>query len=155
MQRKIIALLLAAIAFCSLFVLTASCAETADEATAVSGTQTADNAVIESAADEAAESVTSKEQPIGLVIGMGLGVVFFGLICIVLLSTVMSAIIRAAEKKLKKDEASAPAVTAAAVAADDLSPEKRREVIAAVSAVIAEELGTDVSAIRVTSFRRV
>jgi phenylpyruvate tautomerase PptA (4-oxalocrotonate tautomerase family) len=35
-----------------------------------------------------------------------------------------------------------------------LSPEKRRELIAAISAVIAEELGKDVSAIRVTSFRK-
>ena len=43
----------------------------------------------------------------------------------------------------------------AAPAASELSPENRRELISAVSAVVAEELGTEVSAIRVTSFKRV
>ena len=135
MSRKIIATLLAAFVLCALAVMCVG-AETADPSAA------------------AAEG---RDQPIALVIGMGIGVVFFGLICIVLLSMIMSAIVRAVEKKLpeKAPEAASPQTAPAASASPELSPEKRREVIAAVSAVIAEELGTDVSAIRVTSFKKV
>ena len=92
------------------------------------------------------------DYPIILVILMGIGVVFFGLVCIILLCSLMSLIVRKIESKLPA-EAAAP--KPAEKAADELSPEKRREVIAAISAVIAEELGTDVSAIRVTSFKKV
>lgn len=95
------------------------------------------------------------DYPIIFVILMGLGVVFFGLVCIILLCMLMSVIVRKIEA-LKPAEApksaSVPAPSPASVA---LTPDKRRELIAAVSAVIAEELGTDVSAIRVTSFRQV
>jgi len=44
----------------------------------------------------------------------------------------------------------APAAPAAAV-----DPGKRGEMIAAVSAAVAEELGEDVSAIRITSFKKI
>lgn len=95
------------------------------------------------------------DYPIIFVILMGLGVVFFGLICIILLCMLMSVIVRKIEgvtpAEAPKTAPSAPTAPAAAV----LTPEKRRELIAAVSAVIAEELGTDVSAIRITSFRQV
>lgn len=128
MSGKIISFILAAILLCSLVVFTSSCA------------------------DAAAAEIVQKEQPIPLVIGMGIGVVFFGLICIVILSLIMSAIVRATDKKSEAAQnAASPSVPAPAVV---LSPEKRRELIAAISAVIAEELGKDVSAIRVTSFRK-
>ena len=142
MSRKIIAFLLAAIVLFAVCAFGASCADAAVSEDA----QSAEIAVEQTA-------IESKDQPIALVIGMGLGVVFFGLICIVVLSMIMSAIVRAVEKKTAKDAPEAPQT--AAPAAVDLSPEKRREIIAAVSAVIAEELGTDVSAIRVTSFKKV
>lgn len=92
------------------------------------------------------------EPSIPFVILMGLGVVFFGLICIVLLCMLMGVIIRAIEKKRPSE---APKENSASAPAAALSPEKRREIIAAVSAVIAEELGADVSAIRVISFKQV
>lgn len=95
------------------------------------------------------------DYPIIFVILMGLGVVFFGLICIILLCMLMSVIVRKIEglkgAEAPKSTASAPPSPAAAA----LTPDKRRELIAAISAVIAEELGTDVSAIRVTSFRQI
>lgn len=131
MSRKTIAFLLALLALGSLLAMSVS------------------------AADVASAESAAKEQPIGLVIAMGLGVVFFGLICIVLLSMIMSAIVRAVEKKVGNKDGAKSAPVSAAPAASELSPEKRRELIAAVSAVVAEELGTDVSAIRVTSFKRV
>ena len=58
----------------------------------------------------------------------------------------------------KKDETKAPANTTAPVvaAAPAAQPiQNRQEIIAAVSAVLAEELGTDVSAIRILSFKKI
>jgi len=93
------------------------------------------------------------EPSILFVILMGIGVVFFGLICIVILSMLMSKIVRAIEKNTPAP--AAPAKSTIAPKAEALSPEKRREIIAAVSCVVAEELGTDVSAIRITSFKQI
>lgn len=84
------------------------------------------------------------------VVAMGVGTVFFGLVCIVLLCLIMSAICRAAEKKPEKSVAPAAATTAS------VQPiENRQEIIAAVSAAVAEELGTDISAIRIHSFKKI
>ena len=47
------------------------------------------------------------------------------------------------------------AAAAPAAPASELTPEKRREMIAAVSAALAEELGKDVSAIKITSFKKI
>lgn len=85
------------------------------------------------------------------VVGMGVGTVFLGLVCIVLLCIIMSAICRAFERK-----PNAPAVApASGQAAKPIKPiENRQEIIAAVSAAVAEELGTDISAIRIHSFKK-
>ncbi len=84
------------------------------------------------------------------IVGMGVGTVFLGLICIVLLCLIMSAICRVAERK--------PKTTAAPVAAPASAEnpiENRQEIIAAVSAALAEEMGTDISAIRIHSFKKI
>ncbi len=80
------------------------------------------------------------------VILLGMGIVFIGLICIVLFCTLMSTIIRSIEKNKKPAPAVAAPVAAAPIA-------NRGEFIAAVSVAIAEELGTDVSAIRIVSVK--
>lgn len=78
---------------------------------------------------------------------MGMGTVFFGLICLVALSTLMSAVLRSAGKQ---PAVPAPApVAPAAPAPGAITP----ELIAAVSAAIAEDLGTDVTGIRITSIK--
>ncbi len=92
------------------------------------------------------------------VVLMGVGTVFVGLICIVILCMVVGLFCRLGEKKGKAEQApvqnvQAPVSTANAAA--DLSPEKRREMIAAVSAALAEEMGTDISAIRIHSFKKI
>ena len=104
--------------------------------------------------ETSAIAASANEPGVLFVILMGLGVVFFGLICIVIICSVMGKIVRAFEKTPAADAVAQP-VKAAAPQAETLSPEKRREMIAAVSAVLAEELGTDVSAIRITSFKRI
>lgn len=79
---------------------------------------------------------------------MGMGTVFIGLICIILLVSLMSYVCR------KSDKQAAPAPVAAPVAAapkTGVTP----ELIAAVSAAIAEEMGTDISAIRIISMKKI
>ena len=78
---------------------------------------------------------------------MGLCTVFVGLICIIVLVSVMSNVVRRTDAKT-----AAPAIPApAAAAVSAVTP----EMVAAVSAAIAEELGTDVSAIRIVSMKKI
>lgn len=77
---------------------------------------------------------------------MGLGTVFVGLVCIILLVTLTSYVCRKSEGK----SAPAPAATVDAPKAG-VGP----ELIAAVSAAIAEEMGTDISAIRIISMKQI
>ena len=78
---------------------------------------------------------------------MGIGTVFFGLICIILLVTLMSFVCRKTEQKTTLAPVSAPA----GVPKDGIGT----EIIAAVSAAIAEEMGTDISAIRIISMKQI
>ncbi len=75
---------------------------------------------------------------------MGMGTVFFGLICIVALCYLMSAVCRGTERK--KPTPAAPAVPA--------GTSDRGELVAAISAALAEELGTDISGIRILSLKK-
>ena len=84
---------------------------------------------------------------------IGVSVVFFGLICIIGLVSLMTLICNklldgGAKKKAQKAEAPVAVATPSVV-------ENRGEIIAAVCAAIAEEEGTDISAIRVISFKKV
>ena len=78
---------------------------------------------------------------------MGMGTVFFGLICLIVLTTIMGKIVGGH---------AAPAVSAPApAAAAPAAPEgNRQEIAAAVSAAIAEELGTDITGIRIVSMKK-
>ena len=87
--------------------------------------------------------------PNWFVVCMGMGTVFVGLICIVILCKILSAICMLSEKK------EAPANNAVSAPAVSQQIENRQEIIAAVSAAIAEELGTDISAIRILSFKKI
>jgi len=83
---------------------------------------------------------------------MGMGTVFFGLIAIIVLVSIMSGIVRKTDKVMKAPEGT-NSVAAPAPAASDkggITP----ELVAAVSAAIAEETGKDLSAIRIVSFRK-
>lgn len=78
---------------------------------------------------------------------MGMGVTFIGLICLILLTVVMGKIANHGVQDPKPVPAS-PTPAPEAVT-------NRQELIAAVSAVLAEELGTDVSGIRILSFKKI
>ena len=78
---------------------------------------------------------------------MGMGTVFFGLICIVALCCLMSAVCRRTERR--RAAPAAPAAPAVPAETGD-----RGELVAAVSAALAEELGTDISGIRILSLKK-
>ena len=88
---------------------------------------------------------------LGFVVLMGIGTVFFGLICIILLCMAMSAVCRS----LGASAAPVPAAPAPspAPAASTAIP-NRQAMIAAISAAIAEDLGTDLSGIRILSVKK-
>lgn len=81
---------------------------------------------------------------------MGVGTVFVGLICIILLCMLMSIICKKFDKSAKSSTVIKPTHTQT----QPVIP-NRQEWIAAVSAVIAEDLGTDVSAIRILSVKQI
>lgn len=80
---------------------------------------------------------------------MGLGTVFFGLICLIVLTMVMGKIVGGHAAPAAAAPAAAP-VSAAPAAAEP----NRQELVAAVSAAIAEELGTDITGIRIVSMKK-
>ena len=83
------------------------------------------------------------------VIALGLGTVFVGLICIIILCKIVSAFCNMCKGEAQKPtEEIAPAAT-------NLPIQNKQEIIAAVSAAIAEELGKDISAIRILSFKKI
>lgn len=78
------------------------------------------------------------------VVLMGVGTVFFGLICLIVLLWVMGRLFRGVEQ---------PAPAAPARITEN-APSNGGEILAAISAAVAEELGTDVSAFRIVSVKK-
>lgn len=87
-----------------------------------------------------------------LTVILGTVIVFIGLICIVILSKIMSAVCNIG-KSVKTENKAPAAPVAVQPAAQPI--ENRQEIIAAVSAAVAEDMGTDISAIRILSFKKV
>lgn len=78
---------------------------------------------------------------------MGMGTVFFGLICLIVLTMIMGKIVGGFAAPAAVPVPAAPAPAAA--------PEgSRQEIAAAVSAAIAEELGVGVTGIRIISMKK-
>ena len=93
----------------------------------------------------------------GFVVAMGIGTVFVGLICIILLIKLLSmvtALFTANAPAQAAPTAPAAAPAPAAPAASTVI-ENRAEIVAAVCAAAAEEMGTDISALRVVSFKKI
>lgn len=90
------------------------------------------------------------------VIVMGLGTVFLGLICIILLCKILGAVCTLiVRKEAAAPAANAPAAQTAQAPAKAQDPGKRQEIIAAIGVAIAEECGVDVNAIRITSIKKI
>lgn len=86
----------------------------------------------------------------GFVCLMGMGTVFVGLICIIVLCVIMSEVC----KVFAKPETHQQKPAAPAASAPNTAIENKQEILAGVCAAIAEDLGTDVNNIKVTSFKK-
>lgn len=82
------------------------------------------------------------------VTAMGIGTVFFALSCLVILTKIMSAVIG-------KQTAPAPVAVPPAAAPAAAPVAKDPAMMAAISAALAEELGTDITALRIHSIKRI
>ena len=87
----------------------------------------------------------------GLAIGIGLGTVFAGLIGLILICYLMSSLVKAFAKKEKTAPAPQPAKQPTPQAA---AMPNKGEFAAAVACAIAEDLGTDVTGIRIKSIKK-
>ena len=75
---------------------------------------------------------------------MGMGTVFFGLICLIVLTTLMSAVCGRGHSPAAPIPAAAPPAPA----------EDRQALAAAIAAAVAEDLGTDITGIRILSLKK-
>ena len=82
------------------------------------------------------------------VVLFGMGLTFFGLICIIAICTVMGAVCKKFIKDAPVEKSSAAPAPKAAVIAN------KGEFVAAIAAAVAEENGTDVSGIRIKSIKQ-
>jgi len=89
--------------------------------------------------------------PSWFVILMGMGTVFIGLICIILLSKILGVLC----SHFQKDESTTQTTPQTVSLQPAISENgKRREMIAAIGVAIAEEIGVDASAIRIVSIQK-
>jgi len=77
---------------------------------------------------------------------MGMGTVFFGLVCLVFLTLLMGRIVRSLHREPAPETLRQEHLPVAA--------ENREEMVAAVSAALAEALGTDITGIRILSMTK-
>ena len=84
---------------------------------------------------------------------MGIGTVFFGLVCIIVLTTIMGAILKSNAKPAAPAPAAAP--KAAAPAAPAVNTAKEQEILAAVIAAVTEDLGPSASRMQITSINKI
>lgn len=82
------------------------------------------------------------------VVVLGVGTVFIGLVCIIILCKIIGLFCGAG-----KTTSAAPSAPVNPAVPQPI--QNKQEIIAAVSAAVAEELGTDVSAIRILSFKKI
>ena len=83
---------------------------------------------------------------------LGLGTVFVGLICLIYITRLMSALIGSGKKK--QEPALEPAASVPAPQTAEAIPD-RAAFVAAVSAAIATTIGTDVSGLRIHSIQKI
>lgn len=77
---------------------------------------------------------------------MGIGTVFVGLVCLIVLTTLMGRFLRGSQN---------PAPVPVPVSTPAAPEANREELVAAISAALAEELGTDITGIRILSMKKV
>ena len=89
------------------------------------------------------------------VVILGIATVFIGLIGLVVLCKILSLFCNMSGKSENTSPTVAKTANTVHAPVQNQAIENRQEIIAAVSAALAEELGTDVSAIRILSFKKI
>ena len=84
---------------------------------------------------------------------MGIGTVFFGRICIIILTMIMASVLKSNAKPAAPAPAAAP--KAAAPAAPAVNTAKEQEILAAVIAAVTEDLGPSASRMQITSINKI
>ena len=84
---------------------------------------------------------------------MGIGTVFFGLICIIILTMLMGKVLKSDAKPAPAPAAAAPKT--AAPAAPAVNTAKEQEVLAAIIAAVTEDLGPSASRMQITSIHKI
>ena len=79
---------------------------------------------------------------------MGIGTVFFGLICIIILTMIMGSVLKSNAKPAAPAPAAAPAAPAVNTA-------KEQEILAAVIAAVTEDLGPSASRMQITGINKI
>lgn len=87
------------------------------------------------------------------VVLMGLITVFVVLICLIVIIKIMGAVMAKVSGKNAPQTASAPAPAAPVPAGPAASADKQK-LVAAIAAAVAEDMGTDVSHLKIHSIRR-
>lgn len=87
------------------------------------------------------------------VVLMGLITVFVVLICLIVIIKIMGAVMTKVSGKNAPQTASAPAPAAPVPAGPAASADKQK-LVAAIAAAVAEDMGTDVSHLKIHSIRR-
>ncbi len=95
------------------------------------------------------ENFVSGEHNVLFVCAMGIGTVFVGLILLIFVCKIMGMLVGK-----KSDELPAPVQAPMVSPAAQQPIENKQELIAAISVAVAEELGTDVSGIRIHSLKK-
>ena len=98
-------------------------------------------------------SISTEEPSVLLVCALGIGVVFVGLTLLVGIVSIMNAFFRNTKEATNTKTPSATPIAPTAEV-QSFPIENKQELIAAICAAIAEENGTDISAIRVVSFKK-
>ena len=88
----------------------------------------------------------------GTVVLMGMGTVFFGLICLIFICKIMGIVFGKMSKNVKEAPKSAPVSTPAV---EQAPIQNKAQLVAAISAAVAESMGTDVSKIRIHSIKKI
>lgn len=84
---------------------------------------------------------------------MGIGTVFFGLICIIFLTSAMGGLLKSNAKPAPAVAAAAP--VAAAPTAPVVNTAKQQEVIAAITAALTEELGPNARNAKILDIKKI
>lgn len=82
------------------------------------------------------------------VVLLGMGTVFAGLILIIILCKLMSIFVRATEKTTQADKNVSSSDTVAPIT-------DKQPLLAAISAAVAEDLGTDITKVRIHSIKKI